>query len=117
MQKALKQYYTSRCLPFYDDLHRRHLQIMQQELGIPGLGRVEARRRDTTGTPGGAERPIAVDSDDEGGEDGMPEMEREGKGGKVVADDVAEEAREKALARRRKIMGLIEGIMADGMDE
>lgn len=90
---------------------------MQQELGIPGLGRPEARRRNTAGIPGGAERPIAVDSDDESGNDGTPDMERDGKGGQEVADRATEEAREKALVRRRKIMGLIESIMADGLDE
>ena len=90
---------------------------MQQELGIPGLGRVEARRRDTSSTPGGAERPFAVDSDDEGDDDQTSEMERDRLTGKPGAEDLTEEAREKALARRRKIMGLIESIMADGIDE
>lgn len=119
-QKALRQYYTSRCLPFYDDLHRKHLEIMQQELGIPGLGRLEPRRRDTTtkaaATPGGAERPIAVDSDDDDDDVALERDENRAEM-KTVGMSLAEDGREKALARRRKIMGLIESIMADGLDD
>jgi hypothetical protein len=106
-QKALRQFYTSRCLPFYDELHAKHLRIMQLELGIPGLGRLEARRKDVTGIRGIAERPIAVDSDDE--DDGDQAKEKP-----VVGREVqSEEAREKMLVRRKKIVGLIESIMAE----
>jgi hypothetical protein len=105
-QKALRQFYTTRCLPFYDELHAKHLRIMQLELGVPGLGRLEARRKDVTGIRGIAERPIAVDSDDE--------EDEERKEKPLVGREVqSEEAREKMLVRRKKIVGLIESIMAE----
>lgn len=86
---------------------------MQEELGIPGLGRFEARRKDTTAHPGGAERPILIDSDDEDDEADAEEQEVFD----AVVGAVADEEREKMLARRKKIMDLIESIMSDGLDD
>ncbi|KAI5452175.1 hypothetical protein NCC49_001113 [Naganishia albida] len=106
-KRALNQFYTSRCLPFYDDLHAKHLRIMQQDLGIPGLGRLETRRKNNLG---GAERPIAIDTDEE-------EEAEERKVFDNVVGAVEEGEREKMLARRKKIMNLIESIMSDGVDD
>lgn len=79
---------------------------MQQDLGIPGLGRLETRRKNNLG---GAERPIAIDTDEE------EEAEERKVFDSVVG--VEEEEREKMLARRKKIMNLIESIMSDGVDD
>lgn len=83
---------------------------MQEGLGIPGLGRLEARRKDTTAHPGGAERPITIDSDEE-------EDAEEQEVFDAVVGPAADEEREKMLARRKKIMDLIESIMSDGSDD
>lgn len=80
---------------------------MQQDLGIPGLGRLETRRKNNLG---GAERPIAIDTDEE-------EEAEERKVFDNVVGAVEEEEREKMLARRKKIMNLIESIMSDGVDD
>ncbi|KAJ9122543.1 hypothetical protein QFC22_001972 [Naganishia vaughanmartiniae] len=104
--RALKQYYITRCLPHFDDLHRKHLKIMQEELGIPGLGRPETRRRIPVTMSGRAERPISVDSDDE---EGGGEEETMNPGDV----ELAEEEKQKMLARRRKIMSVIESVMSD----
>lgn len=84
---------------------------MQEELGIPGLGRLESRVKKTPAHTGGSERPITIDSDEDD-EDDAEEQEVFD----AVVGAVAEEEREKMLARRRKIMGLIESIMADASD-
>jgi hypothetical protein len=85
---------------------------MQEELGIPGLGRLEARRKDTTAHPGGAERPIMIDSDDDDEADAGEQEVFD-----AVVGAVADEERERMLARRKKIMDLIESIMSDGLDD
>ncbi|KAJ9098672.1 hypothetical protein QFC21_004320 [Naganishia friedmannii] len=105
--KALKQYYTTRCLPHFDDLHRKHLEIMQEELGVPGLGRLETRRTITITMSGRADKPISIDSDDDdqGGKE-------QGKVKPIDAEAAAEEE-QKMLARRRKIMSVIESVMSD----
>ncbi|KAJ9126996.1 hypothetical protein QFC24_001227 [Naganishia onofrii] len=107
--RALKQYYITRCLPHFDDLHRKHLKIMQEELGIPGLGRLETRRKIPVTMSGRAEKPISIDSDDD------DDAEGENKDEKAKPGDVelAEEEKQKMLARRRKIMSVIESVMSD----
>lgn len=80
---------------------------MQEELGIPGLGRLETRRKISVTMAGRAERPISLDSDDEEG--GGEEAEKV----KPVDAESAEEEKQKMLARRRKIMSVIESVMSD----
>lgn len=82
---------------------------MQEELGIPGLGRLETRRKIPVTMSGRAEKPISIDSDDD------DDAEGENKDEKAKPGDVelAEEEKQKMLARRRKIMSVIESVMSD----
>ncbi|KAJ9094109.1 hypothetical protein QFC19_008061 [Naganishia cerealis] len=82
---------------------------MERQLWDKRLDIVKIHRARMNKAKEGADRVITIDSDD----DEVKEKEVSD----LVGEGLTEEEREKTLARRRKIMSVIESVMSDTMDQ